>query len=109
MKKRYRSSRFWISTALGAALFIGVAVWALCGVREASALSEREGLRMAERAVRQAAVSVYALDGAYPATYEDLKARSGVAVNEEKYVVFYDVFASNLMPEITVTARRAEP
>lgn len=64
---------------------------------------------MAERAVRQAAVSAYALDGAYPATFEDLKARSGLAVDEEKYAVFYDVFASNLMPEITVTARGAEP
>ena len=64
---------------------------------------------MAERAVREAAVSCYALEGAYPATYEDLKARSGIAVDEEKYAVFYEIFASNIMPEITVVERRVLP
>lgn len=108
-KKRYKTRGFWISTALCLALFIGVLLWVLHGVREASAVSDREGLRMAERAVRQAAVGVYALEGAYPATYEDLKARSGIAVDEEKYAVFYDVFASNLMPEITVLEKGATP
>ena len=75
------------------------------GVREAAEVSDREGLRMAEQAVRQAAVSVYALEGAYPATYVDLKAYSGIAVDEERYVVFYEIFASNIMPEITVIER----
>lgn len=109
MKKRYRTKGFWLSTALGALLFLAVAAWMLRGVREAAALSEREGLRVAEDAVRRAAVSAYALDGAYPATYEDLKERSGIAVDEERYIVFYDAFASNLMPEITVLAREATP
>ena len=109
MKKRYRSRGFWIPTVLGVALFAAVAIWAMYGVREAAAVSDREGLAMAERAVRQAAVSAYALDGAYPATYEDLKERSGVSVDETRYAVFYDVFASNLMPEITVVERGVEP
>ena len=107
MRKRYKARDFWVSTALGLLLFVGVTLWVLHGVREAAAVSDREGLRMADRAVRQAAVSVYALEGAYPATYEDLKARSGIAVDEEKYAVFYDIFASNLMPEITVLEREA--
>lgn len=107
MKKHYRSRSFWVSTVLGLALFLGVLLWVLHGVREASAISDREGLHMAEQAVRQAAVSIYALEGAYPATYDDLKARSGIAVDEEKYTVFYDIFASNLMPEITVVQKEA--
>ena len=105
MRKRYQSRGFWVSTALGLALFVGVLVWVLHGIRDAAAVSDREGLRVAERAVRQAAVSIYALEGAYPATYEELKARSGIAVDEDKYAVFYDIFASNLMPEITVLER----
>lgn len=104
-RKRYQSGGFWVSTALGLALFLGVLLWVISGIREASAISGREGLRMAERAVRQAATSIYALEGAYPATYEELKARSGIAVDDEKYAVFYDIFASNLMPEITVMER----
>ena len=93
---------------LGLALFVGVLLWVVSGIRSASAISDREGLRMAERAVRQAAVSIYAMEGAYPATYEELKAESGIAVDEEKYAVFYDIFASNLMPEITVVPKGAE-
>ena len=110
MRKRYHKSRgFWASTLLGLALFAAAAAWMLQGVRQAARVSDEEGLRMAEQAVRQAVVSCYALEGAYPATYEDLKARSGIAVDEEKYAVFYEIFASNIMPEITVVERRVLP
>ena len=107
--KRYQTVDFWISTVLGLAFFAAGAVWVLHGVREAAAVSRREELRMAEQAVREAAVSIYALEGAYPASYEALRERSGIAVDEDKYTVFYDIFASNIMPEITVLAKGGEP
>ena len=96
----------WVPTVLGLLVFAAVAAWMVLGVREASEVSDREGLRLAEQAVRQAAVSCYALEGTYPATYEDLKRSSGIAVDEEKYSVFYDIFASNIMPDITVLDRQ---
>ena len=96
----------WLPTLLGLAVFAAVAVWMVQGVREAAEVSDREGLRLAEQAVRQAAVSCYALEGTYPATSEELKASSGIAVDEEKYKVFYEIFASNIMPEITVLERQ---
>ena len=96
----------WLPTLLGLAVIAAVAVWMVQGVREAAEVSDREGLRLAEQAVRQAAVSCYALEGTYPATYEELKASSGIAVDEEKYKVFYEIFASNIMPEITVLERQ---
>ena len=96
----------WVPTVLGLLVFSAVAAWMVLGVREASEVSDREGLRLAEQAVRQAAVSCYALEGTYPATYEDLKRSSGIAVDEEKYSVFYDIFASNIMPDITVLERQ---
>ncbi|MDE7010213.1 MAG: hypothetical protein K2O93_03300 [Oscillospiraceae bacterium] len=102
-KKRLLS---WVPTVLGLLVFAAVAAWMVLGVREASEVSDREGLRLAEQAVRQAAVSCYALEGTYPATYEDLKRSSGIAVDEEKYSVFYDIFASNIMPDITVLERQ---
>lgn len=96
----------WVPTVLGLLVFAAVAAWMVLGVREASEVSDREGLRLAEQAVRQAAVSCYALEGTYPATYENLKRSSGIAVDEEKYSVFYDIFASNIMPDITVLERQ---
>ena len=110
MRKRHHKSRgFWASTLLGLALFAAAAAWMLQGVRQAARVSDEEGLRMAEQAVRQAAVSCYALEGAYPASYADLKQRSGVAVDEERYIIFYEIFASNIMPDVTVLERQVAP
>ena len=108
MRSKYWTGRIWLPL-ITLAVFVLIAVWMVRGVREASATSDRESLRMAEQAVRQAAVSCYALEGAYPATYSDLKARTGLAVDEERYTVFYEIFASNIMPEITVVERSVLP
>lgn len=102
MKRKYRSAAGWLPTVLGLALFAVVAVWMVSGVREAAEVSDREGLRMAEEAINRAVVSCYALEGVYPANYQDLKAKSGLAIDETKYAVFYDIFASNIRPTVTV-------
>ena len=99
----------WVPLVLGVVLFAAVAVWVAWGVREAARVSEEEGLRLAREAIERAVVSCYPLEGVYPATYEDLKEKSGLAVDEEKYVVFYDVFASNIRPSVTVLERREAP
>ncbi len=105
MRKRKYRKQTWIAVIPGLLLFLAVAFWTVAGVREAARSSDREALKMAEQAVRQAAVSCYALDGAYPDSYESLKEKSGIAVNEEEYTVFYEIFASNIMPDITVIGR----
>ena len=106
MKRKKRLG--WLPFALGLLVFAATAVWMVRAVEHTAEASGREGLRMAEQAVRRAAVSCYALEGAYPASYEDLRERTGVAVDEERYAVFYEIFASNIMPEITVVERWGE-
>ena len=107
MKKRKYANRWsWVPLALGVALFAAIAAWMALGVGEAARLSDEEGLRLAQEAIERAVVSCYSLEGVYPATYEDLKAKSGLAVDEEKYIVFYDIFASNIRPSVTVMERR---
>lgn len=106
MRRKNRYS--WLPVALGLLVFAATAVWMVRAVGQTAEASDREGLRMAEQAVRRAAVSCYALEGAYPPSYEDLKERTGVAVDEERYAVFYEIFASNIMPEITVVERWGE-
>ena len=101
-KRKYIGRGGWVPLALGLLLFVAVAAWMVRGVREAAEVSFREGLRITEEAVRRAVVSCYALEGVYPANYEDLKAKSGLVIDEEKYKVFYEIFASNIMPSVTV-------
>ena len=107
-KRKYADRWFWVPLALGVVLFAAIAVWVAQGVREAARISDEEGLRIAQEAIDRAVVSCYALEGVYPATYEDLKAKSGLAIDEDKYVVFYDIFASNMRPSVTVMERWVE-
>lgn len=107
-KRKYANRGAWIPLVLGLLLFAAVAVWMVRGVQEAAQVSDQEGLRMAQEAVERAVVSCFSLEGVYPATYEDLKAKSGLAIDEEKYIVFYDIFASNIRPTVTVVERLVE-
>ena len=57
---------------------------------------------------RSAALTCYAVEGAYPQSLEALKHGYGLAYNEDAYIVVYDAFASNVMPDIQVLRKGAE-
>ena len=61
-----------------------------------------EGRQQLEDAVRRGAVACYAAEGIYPPNLEYLEEHYGIQVDRERYTVMYEVFASNLMPDITV-------
>ena len=63
---------------------------------------EKEGKAQLEAAIRRSAVACYAAEGIYPPTIDYLKEHYGIQIDEEKYTVIYEVFAENLMPDITV-------
>ena len=88
-----------------AAYSLGVAAVLLCfwtALRNMDAGRIQEGRLQLERSLRRAAVACYAEVGVYPATLEELTRYSGVQVDSAHYQVFYEVFADNLMPDITV-------
>lgn len=59
--------------------------------------------------VRRAMLACYAVEGAYPLSLDYLKENYALHYNEERFFVFYDAFASNVMPEVRVNVRgRAE-
>lgn len=64
--------------------------------------SSTEGLDRLETSIRRACASCYATEGFYPPTLEYLTGHYGIQIDESRYRVFYDAFAENLMPEITV-------
>ena len=47
-------------------------------------------------------MACYAAEGSYPSDLNYLKERYGIQVDETRYTVYYNIFASNLMPDITV-------
>ena len=62
-----------------------------------------------EQAIRQAildsAKQCAAIEGSYPSSLSYLEEKYGLSVNRKDYLITYEVFASNVMPEVTVTAR----
>ena len=55
------------------------------------------------KAVHNAALTCYAVEGAYPTNLEYLRTHYGLAYDQSRYLVRYDSFGSNLMPDISVT------
>ena len=58
--------------------------------------------QMVHDAVQNAAISCYAVEGAYPSGLDYLRENYGLAYDESRYLVTYSAFASNLFPEIHV-------
>lgn len=67
-----------------------------------------EGRQLLEDAVRRSAVACYASEGFYPADIGYLQRHYGLQYDESRYVVHYEMFASNLMPDITVLEKEYE-
>ena len=86
-------------------LFLIIAGMLMGTLPSVTAHSRAEQLRMAEDTLRRAVVSCYALEGRYPPNVQYLRQFYGLQLDEEKYIVQYEVFAENIMPEITVLER----
>ena len=86
-------------------LFAAVLLMMLYGFQSAAQNSEAERLRITEDNLRRAVVSCYALEGRYPPDIDYLQREYGLQINEEKYIVHYEIFAENIMPDITVLER----
>ena len=52
--------------------------------------------------MQRAAVQCYAVEGVFPENLEHLEENYGLQINHEKFIVTYDAFSSNLMPDIQV-------
>lgn len=92
----------WVFGCAGMLLF---ALLIFFAVRTAAAGALREEAHVLEQNLHRAAVQCYAVEGFYPPDAGYLEENYGVAVNRDRYAVHYEVFASNILPEITVVLR----
>ena len=102
-----RTSAVWRITVLVSAIAvaIGALLWFISGIKRASLAHSGAAAENLEKALRRGAVACYAAEGAYPPSAEYLTRHYGIEINTDRYAVFYEIFADNLMPEITVVER----
>ena len=96
-----------------ASILVSVAAIMLVAVRFFSAVfhlqggQAREGRQQLEDALRRSCVACYAAEGIYPPSLSYLEEHYGVQIDKDRYTVFYEIFADNWMPEITVLEKES--
>lgn len=86
-------------------IFLAMLFSFLIGINSFSESAKKNQLDSATMAVTRAMMQCYSIEGVYPKNYSYLKENYGVIVDENKYIVSYDCFASNIMPTITILPR----
>ena len=107
MEKRQKKRllfRFGI-LALTTVLILGAVLAVLPSIRRDVSEESRAAIR---DAVIRAAVECYAVEGAYPESLTHLEEHYGLIINHSDFIIVYDVFASNLLPQVQVLVRGEE-
>lgn len=102
MKNGLFDRKFVTGCAAAAAVFALAAGVFLNGIGSFLSRTRLEGAKTLQAAVNRACVQCYAIEGRYPPSVEYLEEHYGIRIDEKRYAVFYNGFASNIMPEITV-------
>jgi len=86
-------------------IFVLIFAVFLSGVNSTAKSEEEESYRAVQESIYRAVLSCYSIEGRYPDTFEYLKENYSLSIDEDRYVVFYDVYASNIMPDIDVLVK----
>ena len=66
-----------------------------------------EETQLVRQAIKDAVLTCYAVEGAYPEDLEYLREHYQLAYDAERYFITYEAFASNRLPDIWVSERGA--
>ena len=101
MGQRKRLRRI-LSILLAPMGFLAAVLWLVTAVSDLASGQDEEAMQQLEESLRRSAVAFYAAEGVYPPDLAYLEEHYGVQIDEKRFVVYYDAFASNMMPDITV-------
>ena len=105
MRQKTNALRRWLPVFWVAMILFALLLWFFPAVNHLSAGQHEEGRAQLEMALRRATVACYATEGIYPPTLDYLIEHYGIQIDKSRYSVFYEIFADNLMPEITVLVK----
>ena len=86
-------------------VFLAVTVIVVMAISDVRRTSSEESLTIAENSIRRAVITCYAQEGRYPESIEYLKENYGLYISDD-YTVRYNIFASNIMPDIKVSRKQ---
>ncbi len=97
--------RRWI---IGAALVVVMAALAVFLPGKIQQDLAQQSAQSVQEAVLRSAVQCYSVEGVYPSNLDYLEKYYGLIIDHETYIIGYDAFSSNLLPQVTVLVRGDE-
>ncbi len=91
--------------ALSVLLLIVLLFLFIRGLGAISARSDEEQRRSLEEAIHRNIVYCYTVNGFYPESLDYLLQNYPILYDEDRYIIYYQPVASNLMPDVTVVER----
>lgn len=101
-----KPTRRWSLLIAVAVLIVIILLACFLFVRVTSGSLEKTSEASIKAAVLDSAIQCYSVEGAYPDNVEYLEDNYGLQINHDDYYVTYDVFASNVPPDVSVIARK---
>lgn len=92
----------WIVTGI---VLAAAVIFLLTAVSNLEQGKQQQDIRQLEQVLHRTAVACYAVEGMYPPDLAYMREHYGLIYDESRYIVHYDLFASNFMPDITVMER----
>ncbi len=87
------------------AVFIVIVLLFLFYLNKAAQIVKDEEVDLLYSAINKAVVNCYAIEGRYPESLKYIVDNYGVIINEDKFLVDYQVFATNVKPGIQIIVK----
>lgn len=101
-KKNHFSSIEVVATII---FFIVITVWLNIEINSVNISSSEEQLNETKASIEKAVVLCYSIEGYFPPDINYLKENYGLTFDENLYILNYNAFSSNIMPEIVLLRR----
>lgn len=94
-----RRAAAWLAAAAACAVLAVLCAWGAGRIGQDLAGKGAQALRAT---VLERAVQCYAVEGAYPPSLAYLEENYGLQIDHSRYIVAYEAFAPNLLPDVAV-------
>lgn len=101
-KKRPRIER---RTLLPLLLFILIISMFMFGITDTQRKSKEQQRDVLQQSLQRAVMHYYATEGIYPQSISEIQRHYGIVIDDKRYIVHYESFSTNVIPEITVYER----
>jgi len=83
-----------------------IIIMVILGIQQAEESGEAAGIRLLEEAITRAVIHSYAVNGKFPQSLSYITENYGIFIDSARFVVHYEVFAANILPDIQVFGLR---